>query len=478
MINVLSWIDDQMKRAALLSIEEQSLSVWYYLSQLQPLVSEKKIEPDLSNDNEEFEEGGFSLDLSDYLDEDDFGLNGSDYLDEDDFELNGSDYLDEDDFGLNASNYVDEDDFSLDASAYLEEVDREINTNDDELEKVPTVNSYISVKRYVAASVEIIEVDLDGDGAVESKPLMMRTLIDFRGHTAHRAQFLATCFPSYWAQCFPPSFSFSDWLKEFNGDIYITHHSHFRILLNEEPISIENVSKLTRVKEGVLKMGIPFPALFYYTWRLGVLKKKESVGGKRLVYLVGDRLDREEYAELTQPDMKQVILLDSTQGSSFSQKERMGRIASVARVHTLSSLSFFELYTVLNLQDMTDAPQSIDLYGKRRIEIPVYLRMLLNNWAEKGEGIDTLIEVLNSVIHESCNEWWLEYAPEDVVVLKKILQVSQSVQDHVIPAVKSIYQNYESLLAHFKKQDYETKQAFFKLIEAVIAPIYETINTH
>lgn len=483
MKKVFSWIDAQMKQAALLSKEEQELSVWYYLSQLEPLPSVEK--------ESSAEQGSTSLveleqgtDRSDFHDDEDLGLDLADYLDDDELELDLADYLDDEDVGLDQADDLDVDDLGLDQKEYLDDEDSEIETpsmQEEESNNLLDVRKDGSgrktapffVRKYIAASSQpsIVEEEKRADLTGEPK---MRVLVHVLSQKSLQIQFLSAYLNPYWENTFPAPFSLLQWLNEFTGEIDVTYHSTFTIHLDSGPVTEENFIAFTKIKNGRVKIGIPLKALLYYTWRFSFDEKGRG-NEKRLIYLIGERLERQEFNQLMEPERKQVILIGTDQDSLVRQKERISKIPSVSHVHLFTSLSFYDLYLYMNVNEGTEKAMADGAY-KRKINLPVYLRMKLNNWAEQGQTEEKLKEIISEAITVMCNEWWLENSPEDILLMKKIVKVSVCYQTNVKPALKKIYKENKRNLTHFKNKEYDTKQGFFLQIENALLPIAQLLN--
>jgi len=478
-----SWIDKQMKQAALLSEEEQDLSLWYYLSQLEPLSKENVhnsesntvfIQQDViesrlnsfpnSNDH-------LKLDETNYLEEDDgLSLNFDDYLEEEEFILNLEDYLDDEGYELKGAHYLNEELANSQVSADIETCD-ELQ----ELKRVDYYSTLLTVKRYVSSfetrsNFSDLKKDMVSTKAI---PLSVRSLIDFIGYQHYKVQFLSSYLSSYWKDFFTSSFSLYEFLKEWKGNIYITYHPHFSVQIGSEPITIDSECIDTMMKFEDLKIGVPLPALLFYTWRFTNAYKMSNQ--KRTVYLVGDRLDREEFNQLNQNQEKQIIIVGTDETNITSQKKRLAKIQNVQMVHSIYSLSFYELYSKWNILSYSSGDK-VNQLNRRSIDIPVYFRMHLNNWAEKGETVEQLIDILSKVISDMCSDWWLDYSPEDIVVIKKIFEVSSCFLNNVIPESKNVYKKYYTILSNYKNQDSENKKKIFLQIERILLPIYEILN--
>ncbi|MCM3364725.1 hypothetical protein ACTQ5K_08915 [Niallia sp. Sow4_A1] len=482
MKNIYSWIDAQMKQAALLSKEEQDLSVWHYLSQLEPLPAVEKeesaqrgltslVEQDERTVLLDLDEGDFGLDLASYLDDDDFGLDQASYLDDEGIGLDHRDYLDEEDFGLDQGEYLEDEDLEEDSPSKHEEQSSNLVDAENESGGKPQ----IFIRKYIAASAEpsTVEEEVLADLTGELK---MRALVHVIGKKQLQIQFLSSYINPHWENTFPAPFSLMDWLNEFTGDIDVNYHHTFTIHLDSGPVTEESFLAFMKLRSGRVKIGVPLKALFYYTWRFNFDEKAQTPGNeKRVIYLIGERLERQEFNQLMEPERKQVILIGTDQETLVRQKERLSTLPSESHVHFFSSLSFYDLYLYMNVNEGAEK-ENVDGADKRKIDFPVFLRMQLNNWAEQGQNEEKLNHLISEVIHEMCNEWWLEHSPEDILLMKKIIKVSACFQTNVIPTVKRIYKLNKRMLAYFKNQDYDTKQAFFLQIEKALTPICQLLN--
>jgi len=465
MTKIYSWIDAQMKQAALLSKEEQDLSVWYYLSQLEPLPAVEKEESAQRGSTSLVEQDERTVLLD--LDEDDFGLDLASYLDDEGIGLDHGDYLDDEDFELDQGEYLEEDS----SSKHEEESSNLVDAENESGGK-----AQIFIRKYIAASADptTVEEEVLANLTVEFK---MRALVHVIGKKPLQIQFLSSYMNPHWENTFPAPFSLMDWLNEFTGDIDVNYHHTFTIHLDSEPVTEESFLAFMKLRSGRLKIGVPLKALFYYTWRFNFDDKAQTPGNeKRVIYLIGERLERQEFNQLMEPERKQVILIGTDQETLVRQKERLSTLPSVSHVHFFSSLSFYDLYLYMNVNEGPEK-EKVDGADKRKIDLPVFLRMKLNNWAEQGQNEEKLGHLISEAINEMCNEWWLEHSPEDILLIKKIIKVSACFQTNVIPTVKRIYKLNKRMLTNFKNQDYDTKQAFFLQIEKkALTPIFQLLN--
>lgn len=484
MKKVYFWIDAQMKQAALLSKEEQDLSVWSYLSRLEPLPPAEK--EDLAQGGSAFLAGiDEGMDVSG-LEDEDFGLNQANYLDDDDIGLDMADYLFDGESELSEAGYIEEENFEIDQGDYLaaEGPAEAASSKQDEEPSDPLdaakdesrgKQAPLFVRKYIAASAQpkLAEEEKLADLSGELK---MRAFVHILGQKPLQIQFLSAHLDSYWENAFPPHFSLIDWLNGFAGQINVTYHTAFTIHHDSGPVTEDSYLAFTKLRSGTVNIGVPLKALFYYTWRFNFDTEVHTpVIYKRMIYLISDILERQDFNQLMEPERKQVILIGTDRESLARQKDRISTLPSVSHIHFFSSLSFYDVYMSMN-DNQGLKTESVAKIAKRKIDLPVFLRMRINNWAEEGRAEEKLHRIINEAIHEMCNEWWLEHAPDDIVLMKKIVKVSVCFQTNITPALKRTYKENKRILTRFKNQDYNTKQAFFLQIENCLSPICNLLN--
>lgn len=406
----LLWLDERMKEALTLPLNEQEDSVFYYIQHMKNRQEDRQIPP-----------ADYSLAyLKPAIPE---AAAGVEVIDEE-FSL------DFDDFNF---------DFDLPTNAEHKE---EVNNQE---EKLPLIFS-----------------NEDQEFQWTSRNTWVFTDTD-----KFTSEYVFAVFHSFSnAQLFPPSFSFKNWMKNFRGRLYFVYHTVPRLYVLQDGIPVrineDNFSvAFDACSEGIVVMGLPEPVLQMGDWCFRSFTVSAKEAGQEII-LVKYPMERNTYKYISECQTAKLLLV-------FSEKEMMSLARQ--RLEHLSNVSGVLFSIDFHVRDLIGGMKQIQYRSFRR-QIPQsvtitgapFWRSMVNSWMNKQLGDLDLDDIFTIAAVDVCNEWWLSSFPKDEDIIPALFRCAKAYHQQIDAIKTELFKIDAESLYQVKNNTYKRVEEYFNEI--------------
>jgi hypothetical protein len=299
-----------------------------------------------------------------------------------------------------------------------------------------------------------------------------------------RSVLLHKLFSPPWAEYWPQSFRFEQWLSAYSGILELGYHERLVVMFSGNDVedgtlcllTEEHIDAFTRMTRGKVRMGLPLPLLLLHPLRLSVYHESEGQDStstaEPTIVLMKGTLSRKQLQRLISLKPSAVFIDDdSGQATLISLLEAYLPIAA-----PLSELSLELLFRSIDSMYMDSKRRADNHYGEVaagmeppllslsqtwRIQAATWLRNPMRTW----RAFD---ELFTRVIEHVCNDWWLQVQPDPVRTTGTMLNVARDYQERILPRLTTYYTDFIRMHPEFafcpeaeKRKLLETTEHFF-----------------
>lgn len=265
-----------------------------------------------------------------------------------------------------------------------------------------------------------------------------------------RSVLLNKLFSPPWAEYWPESFRFEQWLSAYSGILELGYHERLVVMFSGNDaedgtlclLTEEHMDAFTRMTRGKVRMGLPLPLLLLHPpLRLSVYRESEgqnsTSAAETTIVLMKGGLFRKQLQRIRLLKPSAVFIDDeSGQETLISLIEAYLPIAA-----PLSELSLELLFRSIDSMYMDSKRRADNNYGEVAAGMEPPLLSLSQAWRIQAATWlrNPIDELFTRVIEHVCNDWWLQVQPDPVRTTGTMLYVARDYQERILPRLTSYY---------------------------------------